>query len=39
MTLGSTQPLREMNIRKLSGDKERPALKAEKLTVMCEPIV
>jgi hypothetical protein len=38
MALGSTQPLTEMNTRKLSGGKERPAGKADNLTIY-EPIV
>jgi hypothetical protein len=42
MALGSTQPLREMSSRNLpggGGGKGRPALKADNLTVICEPIV
>jgi hypothetical protein len=39
MTLGSTQPLTEMSIRNLSGDKGRQARKADNLTAICEPIV
>jgi hypothetical protein len=39
MALGSTQPLTEVNTRNLPGGKERPALKAGKLTAICEPIV
>jgi hypothetical protein len=31
MALGSTQPLTEMSTRNLSGGKERPARRAEKL--------
>jgi hypothetical protein len=37
--LGSTQPLVEMSARNLSGDKGRPARKADRLTLICEPIV
>jgi hypothetical protein len=36
---GSTQPLREMSTRNLPGSKGRPALKADNLTAICEPIV
>jgi hypothetical protein len=39
MVLGLTQPLTEMSTRNLSGGKERPALKADNLTIICEPIV
>jgi hypothetical protein len=39
MALGSTLPLREMSTRDLSGDKGRPALKADDLTAICEPII
>jgi hypothetical protein len=39
MSLGSTQPLTEMSTRNLPGDKERPELKVDILTVMCEAIV
>jgi hypothetical protein len=39
MALGSTQPVTEMSTRNLSGDKGRPAHKADNLTAMCEPIV
>jgi hypothetical protein len=39
MSLGSTQPLTEMSIRDLPGDKERPARKADSLTAICELIV
>jgi hypothetical protein len=39
MALVSTQPLTEMSIRNILGDKERPALKADKLTAIYEPIV
>jgi hypothetical protein len=39
MALGSTQPLTEMSTENLPGGKERPARKADNLTVICEPIV
>jgi hypothetical protein len=39
MALGSTQPLTEMSTRNIPGGKERPALKADNLTAICEPIV
>jgi hypothetical protein len=39
VALGSTKPLTEMNTRNLPGDKWRPAHKADKLIVICEPIV
>jgi hypothetical protein len=39
MALGSTQPLTEMSTRNLPGCKGRPALKADKLTAISEPIV
>jgi hypothetical protein len=39
MVLGSTQPLSEMSTRNLPRGKWRPALKADKLTAICEPIV
>jgi hypothetical protein len=38
MALGSIQPLTEMSTRKLSGDKERLALKAKKLIAIRELI-
>jgi hypothetical protein len=38
MALGSTQPLTEMSIRNLPGNKKRPARWADNLTVMCQPI-
>jgi hypothetical protein len=38
MALGSTQPLIEMSIRNLPGDKG-PALKADNLTAIYEPTV
>jgi hypothetical protein len=39
MALGSTQPLTEMSTRILPLAKERPALKANNLNVICELIV
>jgi hypothetical protein len=39
MDLESTQPLTEMNTRNLPGGKGRRALRADKLTSICEPIV
>jgi hypothetical protein len=39
MALGSTQPLTEMSTRNRSVGKKRPALKSDKLTAICEPIV
>jgi hypothetical protein len=39
MALGSTQPLTEMSTRNHPGGKGRPALGADNLTVICEPIV
>jgi hypothetical protein len=39
MALGSTQPLTEMNIRNIPGDKKRWTRKADNLTAICEPIV
>jgi hypothetical protein len=39
VALGSTQPLTEMSTRDLPGGKGRPALKADNLTAVCEPIV
>jgi hypothetical protein len=39
MAQGSIQPLTEMSARNLTGDKGRPALKADNLTAICEPIV
>jgi hypothetical protein len=39
MALGSTQPLTEMSTRNLPEGKGRPALKADKLTAICEPTV
>jgi hypothetical protein len=39
MARGSTEPLTEMNTNNLHGGKGRPALEANSLTVICEPIV
>jgi hypothetical protein len=39
VALRSSQPLREMSARNLPGVKGRPALKADNLTAICEPIV
>jgi hypothetical protein len=39
MAFGSTQPLTEMSTRNLPGGKGRPALGADNLTAVCEPIV
>jgi hypothetical protein len=39
MAMGSTQPLTDMNTRKLPGGKGRPARKADNLTATYEPIV
>jgi hypothetical protein len=39
MTLGPTQPLTEMSIRSLTGDKRLPARKADNLTAICESII
>lgn len=39
MALGSTQSVRERNTRNLSGDRRRPAFKADKLTAVGESIV
>jgi hypothetical protein len=39
MALGSTQPVTGMSTRNLPGGKERPALKADNLADICEPIV
>jgi hypothetical protein len=36
MDLGSTQPLTEISV---PGGKGRPALKADDLTAICEPIL
>jgi hypothetical protein len=37
MVLGSTQPLTGMNARNFSGEKGRPARKADNLTAIWEP--
>jgi hypothetical protein len=37
--VGSTQSLREMSIRNISGGKGRPARKADKPTAICESSV
>jgi hypothetical protein len=39
MARRSTQPLTEMSTRNLPGGKGWPALKADNLTAICEPIV
>jgi hypothetical protein len=39
MAPDSTQPLREMITKKLSGGKGRPGLEADNLTAICETIV
>jgi hypothetical protein len=39
MSLGSTQPIREMSTRNLPGSKGRPKRKADNLTAICEPNV
>jgi hypothetical protein len=39
MDLGSTQSLRDISTRNLSGGKGRPARKADNLTAICEPNV
>jgi hypothetical protein len=39
MALGLTQPLTEMSIRNLPGDKGQPANKPDNLTAICEPII
>jgi hypothetical protein len=39
MALGSTQPLTEMSNRDLPGGEGRPAVGADNLTAICEPIV
>jgi hypothetical protein len=38
MGVGSTQPLTEMSTRNIPGGEGRPALKADNLTAICEPI-
>jgi hypothetical protein len=39
MTLGSTQPLRDMSTMNLPGGKGRPARETDDLTAVCERIV
>jgi hypothetical protein len=39
MDLGFTQPVTEMSIRNVPEVKALPALKADNLTAICEPIV
>jgi hypothetical protein len=39
VVLGSTQPLTEMSTRNIPGGEKRPALTADNLTAVCEPIV
>jgi hypothetical protein len=39
MTLGSTQPLKDISTTNLLWRKSRPAHKADNLTAICEPIV
>jgi hypothetical protein len=39
MGLGMTQLLTKKSARNLTGDKGRPARKADNLTAICEPIV
>jgi hypothetical protein len=39
MAFVSTQPLTEMSIRNLPGDKGRPAREADNLTANREPII
>jgi hypothetical protein len=39
MALGSIQPLTEMSTRNIPGGKGRPALKADNLTAIREPII
>jgi hypothetical protein len=38
MTVGSTQPLKEMGTRNLRGGKGRPVRNADNLTAICEAI-
>jgi hypothetical protein len=38
MALGLTQPLTEMSTTNIPGGKGRPALKADKVTAICEQI-
>jgi hypothetical protein len=39
MTLESIQPVTEMSTGNIPGCEGRPALKADNLTAICEPIV
>jgi hypothetical protein len=39
MTLGSTQPLTEMNTRNIPEGKGRAVREADNLTAICEPII
>jgi hypothetical protein len=39
MALESTQPVTGVSTRSLPGGKGRPALKADNLTAICEPII
>jgi hypothetical protein len=39
MALGSTQPLTEMSARNFSGDKKRPARRADNLAAIYKPNV
>jgi hypothetical protein len=39
MAQGSTQPLTEMSTTNLPGGKVSPALKADNLPALCEPII
>jgi hypothetical protein len=39
MALGLILPLTEMGARNIPGGRARPALKADNLTPICEPIV
>jgi hypothetical protein len=39
MALRFTEPLTEISTKDFSGGKERPALKTDNLTAICEPIV
>jgi hypothetical protein len=38
MDLGSTQPLTNLSTRNLPGGKGLPALEADNITAICEPI-
>jgi hypothetical protein len=39
MALGSTQPLTEISTKNVPGSKKRPARRADKFAVICEPNV